>query len=349
MISPTSIDYDVINRGAYRINAVIRNSVPVARFGQRVLFGATARSTSDDFMTYNYAKHGVVLPQEVLRGADPNRRNYGQSFDENHIASAYFFDEFAFNIQNAEHRVEGETDLTRPWSVEQRLMYLVAASGQEWELGLDAKIEELVWDIIFTGKFSVRNGGEQAFPVDDSLLGISGANLATDPAKTLSDACLKLLGKGARITEIIFNPEDWARLLSKEPFYQMLDNRRFFGSTVESEAVDEDGYAVVGFINIPGIGTTKCATYAGLDTEGNYHLPKGSAVLHNGPIGFIGNCGVYVNLGNVQGKEGIKRYTFLYPHARGALVDSMVQHQSAPCPVLTAIDRYGVMTSIPQA
>lgn len=349
-MTPTSINYDVINRGAYKVNHVLRTPATVYEFGQSVLFQPGV-STHEDFTTYNYAAGGITLPHEALRGTDPNRRSYGHSFDENHIASIYLFDEFVFNLQAAEHRVEGETDLTKPWSVDQRLIYLVAKAREEWQLGQKIVVEKAVWDAILTGKFSTLNGGDQVFPLSDDLLGLSGANLYTKPIETIVDACTAILNKGGAMpTSIVFNPGDWTRLIGTDKFTKLLDNRRILDNEVGSDAANVNGLARVGYINVPGFGTLTAYTYIGsYDDDGDrtYFLPQGSALLHNGAIGRLDHCGVYVNNGMVQEKVGVDVYAHLYKRDRGVLVDTMIQMQSAPCPVVTAIDRYGVITGIP--
>ena len=347
----STINYDVINRGAYQIPSVIRTSEPVFDYGQRVLFGKGPR-TAQDFLTYNYRKKGIIIPQEAIRGADPNRRNYGSSFDENHIASLYFFDEFVFNAQAAENRVAAEVDLTKPWTIEQRLMYLLAESREEWFDGVKVAREKAIWSTILNAKFSTLNGGEQKFPVQNKLLSIDGSKLFSDWMATLMNACDLVFKAGRTPNEIIFNPLDWANLLKIEDFRAILDNRRIYGSHVETTE-SKNGVSSVAVIDIPGIGPLKVITYAGMDPDGNYCLPQGKAVLHNGERGKLGACGVYVRSTDgqgrkVQGKQGEEVYSYIYSPEQGVKVDTMVQHQAAPCPMLTAIDRYGVITGIPK-
>lgn len=346
MPTATTINYDVVNRGVYRLQSVVRKEYPVFTYGQDVLFGGPKMSTAEDFASYNYSEKGVVIPKEVLRGADPNRRNYGSSFDENHIASLFYFDEFVFNVENAKNRVAGETDLTKPWSMEQRLIYLVSEAQSDWMAGVKKAIEKAVWDVILTGKFTTRNGGEQAYPVSDDLLGITGSTLITNPTGTLKDACLKLIHKGISPARIIFNPADWDKLVNSDKFLKLLDNRNYMGSTVESSQIS-NGAALVGVINVPAVGPVNVFTYAGAD-DGTYYLPQGKAVVlgHNS-IGSICHCGVYVNMGDFQGKAGLESYAYLWGDSRGAMVDTKLQVEAAPCPLLTAIDGYGVITGIP--
>ena len=346
MPTATTINYDVVNRGVYKLQSVIRKEYPVFTYGQDVLFGGPKQSTAEDFISYNYSENGVIIPKEALRGGDPNRRNYGSSFDENHIASLFFFDELVFNAKKAENRVAGETDLTKPWTIEQRLIYLVSEAQDGWMAGVKKGIEKAVWDVILTGKFTTRNDGEQAYPVSDELLGISGANLITNPTGTLKDACLKLIHEGISPARIIFNPTDWDKLINSDKFLKLLDNRNYMGSTVESSQIS-NGAALVGVLNVPAVGRVNAYTYAGVD-DGTYYLPQGKAVVlgHN-PIGSVCNCGVYVNMGDFQGKAGLESYAYLWGKSAGVMVDTMLQLEAAPCPLLTAINGYGVITGIP--
>lgn len=348
MPTATTINYDVVNRGVYKLQSVIRKEYPVFTYGQDVLFGGPAMSSAEDFLSYNYSEKGIVIPKEALRGADPNRRNFGMAFDENHIASLFFFDEFVFDAEKAKNRVPGEVDLTKPWSVEQRLIYLVSQAQDEWMAGVKKAVESAVWNVILTGKHTVRNGGEQAFPVSDDLLGLAGSTLITNPTGTLKDASLELIHQGVFPSRIIFNPTDWTNLVNSDKFLKLLDTRNYFGSSVESSQIS-NGAALVGIINVPAVGRVYAYTYAGAD-DGTYYLPQGKAViLGSNPIGYVGHCGVYVNMGDFQGKAGLESYAYLWGESRGAMVDTMIQFEAAPCPLLTAINGYGVITGIPSA
>lgn len=345
MPEATTIDYDVINRGAYKINARIEKRKPVFTFGQSVLFDREGATTPEEFMTYDYAEHGTIIPKEALRGTDPNRRNYGLKFNENHIASLFYFDELSFNIQNAYKRLPFE-DLTRPLSITQRLMYLVAEARDAWSDGVSENIEKAVWSVILNGYFNARNGGKQAFPVKDEMLTLQGANIFTNPMQTLQDACKKVTAEGGLVSQIIFNSKDWVNLISNNKFLKLMDNRSYVGSTVSSTRIS-NGASVAGYINIPGIGTIKAVTYAGTDSEGNDYLPQGKAVVMDENLGFIGHCGVMVVVGDYQGMEGIPMFAYLFRGGEGVNVETKLHLEAAPCPVLTAINKYGVISGIP--
>ena len=134
------------------------------------------------------------------------------------------------------------------------------------------------------------------------------------------------------------------RLCNK--FLKLLDNRNYMGSTVESSQIS-NGAALVGVLNVPVVGRVNAYAYAGVD-DGTYYLPQGKAVVlgHN-PIGSVCNCGVYVNMGDFQGKAGLESYAYLWGKSAGVMVDTMLQLEAAPCPLLTAINGYGVITGIP--
>lgn len=344
-----AVNYDVINQGLYQVQSVTKNTDPVFTYGQDFLFGEPARSTREDFQTFDYSKRGLIIPEEAKRGADPNRRNYGHSFDETHIASLFFFDEFPFNEEIAKTRCDGENDLLHPWTVDKRILYHMAKARDMWRLGRAAVVEKVCWNAVLEGHFEARNGGEQVFPIYNNLLNLAGANLFKDPLKTIKDACMEVIKNGVTPRYIIFNTNDWINLLASDKFSKLLDNRRMDIGSAKSTDIN-NGAATVGVLNIPGVGFMTAITYAGGIKENNEwkdYLPQGKAVICAGSIGYVGNCGIPVRLGNVQGKEGLKDFAYAYAPETGLQVDTKLQLTSAPCPVITGINHYGVITGIP--
>ena len=128
----------------------------------------------------------------------------------------------------------------------------------------------------------------------------------------------------------------------------VFDNRRMFGSEYNPQE-EVDGLSPLGTLNLPGVGTIKVYAYYGAYDNGGtwtYFIPSGKAILCPDRVGYKGYCGVYVDNGVYTGKEGMAHGTYVWFQEGPQPHKAHVQVQSAPCPMLTAIDRYCVFTSV---
>lgn len=348
--TPSDFDFNVINRGIYGTPVIIRNTIPKYNFGLTSLFGGPSKSTAQSFLVYNSDEEDVIIPGEGRRWADPNRRDYSPDFMENKILSLYFADEIPFNLQKAENRVPPETDLAHPWTVRERLIWLAADARDKWLLGLNQTLEKTVWSLAFTGKFQPKGEEEQVFPLENTLLALDGSAFYSDILGTLQSACDAVRKHGGNPTRIILNPVDWSTLIGTDEFQRLCDIRHYSTFVVDTPRMLSEGAYAVGTVSVPGYGNLEVVTYTGDYAEGSsrtYYLPRGKAILCDGNIGFVGHCGVRVKEGNTTNLVGLDHRTILYTVDRGDYSDTVLQAQSAPCPMLTAFNRYGVITGIP--
>lgn len=338
---------DVIKQGLFKtpVKTVIadRNY----RFLQDKLFGLPSQGTRDDFLMLDYKSVGVALPAEALKGADPTRVNYGTGFNEKAIFGQYYNNEDEIATDQADNRIFGE-DINAPLSHEERLVALLAEKRDRIIASHDLAFEKACADVLLNGSFTAR-GGSQSFPMTSALLSVSGANMSTSPISVIGGGIKKLLKvAGGKPTQLILNPDDAATMAESSAWKGIFDNRRMFES--EYRPTDEmDGLAPIGTLALPGVGSIKVYAYYGAyDVSGTwtYFIPQGKAILAPERVGFKGYCGVYVDNGIFSGKEGVDHGVHIWAKEGALPHTTHVQVQSAPCPMLTAIDRYCVFTSI---
>ena len=348
---PTAaIDYNIINRGVYRIATRVVNEDYNYNFLQSVLFGLPSVGTKDDFIVFDYKKIGVRISDEAIKGLDPNRVNYGQDFKEEMIYGQYFFDEDSIGYEEAENRVWGEP-IDKPWSVQERLMNICANKRDEMKAVHRMNLEKLCADLLFAGKFTTKAHGEQVFPISNDLLNITGTGFSTDPLKVFAKAIAEVHKHGGMPTAIILNPDNALTLLSNDKFCKMLDNRRIEGNNIEVGPIQSNGLEYLGIVSIPGGSRIEVYTYYGryVTKDGSsspYYIKENNALVVPRRIGFIGYTGLLVNNGIYQGKQALKDYTYVYGKSNGVLVRTFIQEQTAPAPIITAIDKYGVITGL---
>ena len=342
-------DIDVIKQGLYKTPVKVLTEDVNFRFLQDRLFGLPSQGTEQDFLAMDYKARGVALPTEALKGGDPDRVNYGTGFNEKAIFGLYFNNEDEVATDQADNRIFGE-DMANPLTHEERLIALLAEKRdriiQSHVLGL----EKACADAIINGQFTARNGGTQSFPMTASLLSVSGANMSTAPVTTLTAGVKAILKKkGGKVAYLILNPDDAATMIEASAWKTLFDNRRIFNNEIDAKALDGEGVGYIGTINLPGAGSVKILTYCGAyDVSGTwtYLIPSGTAILCPEKIGYKGYCGVYVDNGLYSGKTGVEHGVHVWAKEGALPHTTHVQVQSAPCPMLTAIDGYCVFTSV---
>lgn len=348
------VNYDVLNRGLFRIAFKDSLTEPAYDFFRNVLFGGQSQGTADDFLAIDYRKLNIALSEEAIRNADPRRVNYQSGFNEKMIFGQYYFDEDKVDVTLAENRIWNEP-IDRPFSVEQRLLYIVADKRDALRRSQLMSLEKLCADTALNGKFVTKAHGEQTFPMSTANLNVSAATLLTDPVGVLSKAFGMLAKHGAMPAYLAMNPDDAIRFSQSEAYVKLADNRRVYGNEVNYRPITANGLAYVGTIGVLGVGMLPIYAYYGtyntVSADGKTFtsanlLPQGKAILAPGAIGFKGFTGLLAE-GQVQRKIAAENYTYVYPKTKGVLVDTMIQEQTAPAPILTAIDRYCVLTGIP--
>ncbi len=336
-------NYEALTQGLARVS-VKASAGPKVYDGFTKKFFAGEIGTDQDVIRLSYEDYGVSIPEEAARGEDPTRVNYKTPFNESYIQGQYFFPEQEIKLSDAQRRLF-EEPLDKPWSVEERELYLAAKVRDRMAKTFAYAKQKVVSDAVFTGKFTTKNGGEQSFPVTASNLALSGATLSTKPIEVLSKACLPLIKKGHMINTLLLNPEDAITLAAGTGWKSVLDTRNI-NTMLDTVGADADGFAYLGVIPSVGSGNLKVYAYYGTVDGSTYFIPKGKALLLGEPIGVMGYCGVLANVGGVQGQVAANEVYTVYGKDRGALVVTMIQGQTSPCPIITGIDNYGVLTSI---
>lgn len=346
----SAANIDLIKQGIYKVPVKVLTEDAKFSFGRNVLFGGPSVSSNLDYLVMDYKSRGIPLSAEALKGADPNRVNYGTGFNEKAIFGLYFNDEDQVATDQAENRVSMDEPLDDPWDINTRMTYLLADKRDRIILSHDQTFEKACWDTILNGQFTARNGGVQAFPMTNTFLSVSGANMSTKPMDTILAGAKKVLTKsGAKVAQLILNADDAATLLQGAAFQGILETRRQEENVVRYQRMDENGAGWCGRINAPGIGTIDVIAYfGGYDLNGTwtYFLPAGKAVLAPASVGVKGYCGVYVDNGVFTGKTAVEHGVYVWAKEGALPHTAHVQVQSAPCPMLTAIDRYCVFTNV---
>ena len=341
-------EIDLIKQGLFKTPVKVTIEDRDYGFFRNKLFGLPSQGTRDDYLMLDYKSVGVVLPDEALKGGDPNRVNYGTGFNEKAIFGKYFNDEDQISADQCDNRIFGE-DIQNPLSHEERMVALLAEKRDRIIQAHDLAFEKTCVDAVLNGAFTTRQGGTQSFPVTSALLSVSGANMSTSPITVLGTGIKAIIKKkGGKPTMLILNPDDAATRAESSAWQAVFDNRRMFGSEYDPKA-ETDGLSPIGTINLPGVGSIKVYAYYGAYDNGGtwtYMIPQGKAILCPDKLGYKGYCGVYMDNGIYTGKEGVDHGVYVW-FKEGALPHTAhVQVQSAPCPMLTAIDKYCVFTSL---
>ena len=343
--------YDELMQGLARVT--VRATKPAEDFvwGQSVLFGGPEIGTDQDVINMETEVGEVVLPKEAVKGLDPTRVNYGISFNLKRIGSAYYFPEDTLDLSAAKNRVFGEP-VDQPWTVAQRELHLAAKKRDIMAQSFRAQKEKLSFEVALSGKMTTKTEGEQVYPIASELLAVPGANFITKPFETVNAAAKTLYEHGITLSRIVLNPVDGGALVASAAWQTMLDKKRVEVGAVDPQTVDARGMAKIGTIKGIICGEVTVYAYAGFYRTGatttvNY-IPQGKALLlQAGPIGSMGYTGILTEENGVQAQVAAKELFTIYNERKGALVTTKIQGQTAPVPVITNIDGYGVMTGIP--
>ena len=344
--------YDIIRQGLYEIPVKIKNQQKHFTFFQDVLFGGSPVLSANEFIAMDYASLGVNLLEEAVRGTDATRVNYGTAFNEKLIYPKYFDILDTLNVKNAKNRVSMDEPVAEPWSVEKRLQYLANEKRDQMSANLSISKEKLCHDVLFTGKFETHGHGEQAYPMSSDLLAFNGANIMKNPHKVISDAVKAVIKYGYRPTTLVLNSEDATTLAESEVWQKMLDNRRVEGNAIVYKPVEANGVAYMGTISVLGGGQINIYSYLGTykDASGVEQplVPRGKALLVPDQVGCMGYAGLLVNKGTgFQEVEALDVSYDVWEKTEGPKVQTNIEMQSSPAPIITALDGYCVITGIP--
>jgi hypothetical protein len=345
----SAADIDVIKQGLYKVPTKVTAEANSYKFLQNVLFGGPSEGSELDFLAMDYRSRGIGLSEEAIKGADPNRVNYGSGFNEKAIFGLYYNDEDEVSCDQADNRVWGEP-MDQRWSPVERMTYLLADKRDRIILAHEQMMEIACASALINGYFTSRRGN-QTFPMSSALLNVSGANMTTNPIGVLTAGIKQVLKtKGARPRRLVMNADTAVTVLGSTKMQAILDNRRTLGNEQLYTELDANGAGFGGTLNLPGVGTVDVVIYMGgyTDANGNYqyYIPANTAILCPERVGHKGFCGVYEDNGLFTGKAGVEHGVHIWAEQKALPYTTHVQVQSAPCPMLTAIDQYCVFTSI---
>ncbi len=336
------MNYDALTRGLAKVEVKVST-------GKKPLMGIVnmllpeGTGTDQDVVRYSYEDNGTEIPEQAVRGADPTRVNYGTPFNEDYIKGAYFFPEQPLNLAAAQNRLF-EEPIDAPWTVEQRELHLTAVVRDKMHRGFDYAKLSLAKSAIFTGKFEAKDGGTQSFPVVATNLALAGANLSTKPIEVLSKAIAPIIKAGNRVSRLIVNPNTAATLMASEAWLKLL-SAQHVNTDLDPATVDDNGMAYIGSIPAAGARISLYVCYATVNGS-DYFIDDAKAILCGDVIGRMDYCGVLQAQGELQAQVAAKEIFTVYGENRGALVTTKIQGQTAPCPIITNIDGYGIITGI---
>lgn len=351
------VNYDFIRRGVIRRGYTAEVTASRYHGLQNVLFGGSPipGDANSGVIMYDFRRSNATpLSEEAVRGADPNRVNYKKSFATKFLQTAYFYDKDTIDWKQVTERVWGEP-IESPWSYDQRMTVLASDKLQALKLGQMNAYEQLCANMLLTGKCSVRDGGEQVMPLSSSLLSIDGAGLFTDPVKTIINAVAqmnKVNGMVAAAENLIMNSQDALSLAQSTRFEKLLNKDGIDIARVEYGPFLSSGFVHFGSI-VCGGRLLHIWAYQGTDAEGNCFIPQGKAILTSNIAPMtLGAKGVGSVLVSVDGNSPsvpmiLEERSNVYPDGKGDSVQTCVTLQSAPLPIITAIDGYCVLTGIP--
>lgn len=344
--------YDIVRQGLYEVSVKIVNKLRHFTFFQDVLFGGTPILSAKDFIAIDYASFGVNILEDAVRGADPKRINYGRAFNEKLIHPKYFDILDTVNLSNAKNRVSMDEPLSNPWDAQKRIQYLALEKRDQMSEDLSISIEKLCHDVLFTGKFESREHGEQVYPMKASLLAASGANIFKNPYKVIADAAKGVIVNGYKPVSLILNSEDSLTLAESEAWLKMLDNRRVKDNAIAYKPIEATGIAYIGTISVQGVGQLNIYSYLGTyKDESNVEqplVPRGKALLVPEAVGCMGYAGLLVNDGSgYQKVEALDVSYDIWDKNEGPRVQTFIEMQSSPAPIIKALDGYTVITGIP--
>ena len=344
------MDYSIVKHGVYSNPTGVEITKNSNGFIHGALFGLPTKGTVDDFMAMDYRTLGIELSEAAKKGNDPHRVNKGVAFNEKLIFGAYFNDEDEVGAEVGDIRVFNEP-YDNPFTPEQRMAIAVAERRDAIKKSQYASLEKACADVLFTGSYATKDG-TQTFPISSDLLNLSGATLYTKPIETLTAAAKAIRAAGKGMPKmLVMNPDDAANLICSSAMQKVLDVRRLDAGLIKPDEYNELGASYCGSVNVPGCGSVAIYAYAGTYNDNGtltYFIPQGKALFVPEKVGFIGHCGVYAEGANGASVKIAAEFGEYYWAKDGALPHALhIQIQSCPVPMVTALDQYGVLTSIP--
>lgn len=348
-------DVDLIKKGVLATKWKKSVDAPVDTFLQNVLFGGSPimGEGPQGVISYNFRRRNAQITEEAIFGQDSNRINYKTDFDAKFLKPAYYNNSAIVDWHSAMNRVFQE-GLQDPISTQARMISVIADERDSLINAHRMNLEKMCADMILNGKVTVKDGGTQTMPMTSSLLSVSGANLISKPIETLLGAltAMRKVNKAAgQLKAIIMNVDD--AIYFTQSLGDLINKESFNLGSVTYKPFTSNGAIYMGRIVAGGFLDiyAYAGTYNNAGTVTNY-IPKGKAILlSETSIGSIG-YGAVMSADN-QYSVGMPviqpERTTLYSTGDGDNKALVIQQQTAPLPIVTAIDSYCVLTSIPAA
>lgn len=346
-----NFNIDIISKGLPKGVARIETEVPRGTFLQDVIFGAGTVMGNDksDKVEFDWRKGtAIALPEESIRGQEATRVNYRTGFNADVVTPNYYNRKDEVTLEDADTRVFGE-EITEGNAGQMRVMRAFAEKTQALRAEAVVAKETMCKDAIFNA--SVTNAsGSQTYPMTSSLLSISGANLYTAPMKTITDAykAIRAKNKAFVAKALIMNLDDAINLVNSTAVKDYVKKTEMNLAEVVFKKAYE-GVVSMGMLSTPA-GNLAILAYVDVDPSGNAYIPQGKAILYGDKIGKM----AYGRL-KAADANGMPHYIVAtermvaYKSGEGDDAHMGVQFQTAPLPLITNIDGYGVLTSIPSS
>ncbi len=357
-----ALDYDIINNGLWAAVEKSLIKVPQFTFLTSYLFGLQPRATDGDFIELTSQEIGQPeLPEQTKKYTDPLLTNYQSGFAGDFIYPQYYLHEEPVDLSDLTRRVSMNEPINAPWSYEQRAIYRLGEKIETKKEQFAVAKEKMCADLIFKGKYSTMDHGDQSSRVKKELKSIdASSSWATDPIDALTSAADKIFSVGGIVPNVlIMHPKDVPSLINNSKIQQILDNRRMELGSIRPGALNkENGASWIGYIVLPSIGTVEVWSYRGnyVEKRGSAPvdvIPRGSAYFGTSDIGKIGYCGLLAKKatarGNVQDKIAAEERYTVYTEDRGDLVKPILQAQTSPAAIITKPANFGIVTGIPEA
>jgi len=344
-----NFNLDIIGKALPKIAFKSNTAAPVDNFLQKVLFKGTLMGTEGvDGIAFDYRKYAPQVAAEALRNADPTRLNYKSNFKSEYVVPAYYHDEDEVALEDADVRAFGEDIETNVDSAKRVTQKFAEKRDAIHDSYIMAK-EKMCADAILTGAVTVK-AGTQSFPMTSSLLSLSGSTLWSDFLGTISTAFnnVRKKNKSFRPNALIMNPTYANLCVQALKAAGLLNTRELDLGKVDFQGIGAEGAEIYGAVNTSA-GRLLIVAYFGNDGTSDY-ITDQKAILCNIDMG-IGAMGYGRVMGYVPGvgRKYMVEAERITPFEKGEgdMKTYAVECQSAPLPIITNLDGYGVLTSIP--
>ena len=340
-----NFDLDFITQGLPKFIAHVETRKPVDTFLSSLFGDAPMMGTEGvEGVAMEWRKYNPQVAEEAVRGADPNRINYGTSFNADYLVPNYYHMTEAVGVSAADHKVFGEP-IEENVNSHDRVLKVFADKVRAMQDAVANAKEQMAADALFEAKVSNKSGN-QVFPMSASVMALSGAGLLKKATfnKVIGAAfeTARKANAAFRPTALIMNPADATDLFIA---IEDLINKDTYNLGVTRFEYKGNGLTKYGTVNTPA-GTLDIYAYLGVNNAGNYYVPQGKALLCGSSVGAWAYGRVRAFENGVPGYSVQEERMRTYEKGEGDMAHYEVEYQTAPLPVITKLDSFGVITGI---